>query len=125
MKDKQKVHEIDATNKSLGRLATEVARLLIGKHKPDYLPHKDLGETVIVKNIDKLKISFKKLRQKKYYHHSGYPGGLKIETLEKLFLKSPAEVLRRAVYNMLPKNKLRKERIKKLLIKYGQKVIKS
>jgi len=110
-------HTIDATNKSLGRLATEIARFLIGKHKPNYVPYKDLGDRVVVKNIGKLKIFPNKLKQKKYYHYTGYPGGLKVKTLEELFSKNPAEVLRRAVYNMLPKNKLRKERMKKLIIK--------
>lgn len=109
-------HIIDATNKSLGRLATEVARLLIGKHKVNYVPYKDLGDRVIVKNIKKVKLLPKKIKQKKYYSYSGYPGGLKIRTLEAMFQKDPAKTFRRIVSNMLPKNKLRKSRLKKLII---------
>lgn len=111
-----KTHTIDATNKSLGRLAVEVSRLLIGKHKVDYVPYKNLGDQVIIKNIDKLKISPKKKEQKKYYRYSGYSGGLKVRKLKELFQQSPDKIFYRAVFNMLPKNKLRKERIKKLII---------
>jgi large subunit ribosomal protein L13 len=109
-------HIIDATGKVLGRLATQIARLLIGKHKSNYLPYKDVPIKVIVKNVKKMKIFPKKLKQKKYYSHSRYPGGLKVRTLEELFLKDPGKVLRLAVYGMLPKNKLRKKRIKRLII---------
>ncbi|MFN3301475.1 MAG: 50S ribosomal protein L13 [Patescibacteria group bacterium] len=113
---KEKIHTIDATNKSLGRLATEIVRILTGKHKPDYVPYKDTGEKVVVKNIEQVKFTGKKLEEKKYYHYSGYPGGLKTRRLKDLFNKNPKEVLRRVVYHMLPKNKLRKLRIKKLII---------
>jgi large subunit ribosomal protein L13 len=110
----RKSHLIDATNKTLGRLASEIAVLLRGKNQTDFAPHKDMGDLVIVKNVDKLKFSGRKLEQKKYYHHSGYLGGLKEITLKKLFEKNPAEVLKKAVYGMLPKNKLRAKMIKRL-----------
>lgn len=111
---KRQIYNFDAAGRSLGRLATEIARLLMGKHKASYLPYKDLGDTVIIKNVDKLKIFSSKLGQKKYYHFSGYPGGLKTKKFIDLFHKKPTEVLRRAVYNMLPKNKLRKTMIVRL-----------
>ena len=110
----RKSHLIDATNKTLGRLASEIAVLLRGKNQTDFAHHKDMGDLVIVKNVDKLKFSGRKLEQKKYYHHSGYLGGLKEITLKKLFEKNPAEVLKKAVYGMLPKNKLRAKMIKRL-----------
>jgi len=110
----RKTHTIDVTNKVLGRLATEIAVLLRGKHKPDFAPYKDMGDFVVIKNADKLKISGKKMEQKKYYHHTGYPGGLKEMPLQKLFEKNPGEVLRKAVLGMLPKNRLRAKMIKRL-----------
>jgi len=110
----RKIHTIDATNKVLGRLAVEIALLLRGKEKPDFAPYKDIGDTVIVKNVDKLKFTGRKTKQKKYYRHSGYLGGLKEITLEKLFEKNPEEVLEKAVFGMLPKNKLREKMIKRL-----------
>jgi len=110
----RKKHIIDATNKILGRLATEIVALLRGKHKPDFAPYKDMGDFVVIKNADKMRISGKKMEQKKYYHHTGYPGGLKEMPLQKLFEKSPGEVLRKAVLGMLPKNRLRAKMIKRL-----------
>jgi large subunit ribosomal protein L13 len=110
----RKTHKIDATGKVLGRLASEIAILLQGKHKPNFDPSKDMGDFVIVKNVDKMKITGKKLEQKKYYRHSGYLGHLKEIPLEKLLSKNPAEVLKKAVMKMLPKNKLRKKMIKRL-----------
>ncbi len=107
---------IDATNKVLGRLASEIAKILQGKHKPNFRPDKSGDEIVEVENIDKMKITGKKLKNKVYYRHSGYPGKLKKITLEELFHKDPGEVLKRAVLGMLPKNKLRKKRIKRLRI---------
>ncbi|MCX7779135.1 MAG: 50S ribosomal protein L13 [Patescibacteria group bacterium] len=109
-----KIYTIDAANKPLGRLASQIATLLIGKHKTGFVPYKDLGDIVLVKNIEKIKFTGKKLEQKKYYHHTGYPGGLKTKKLKELFEKNPKEVLIRAVSRMLPKNKLRKFRIKRL-----------
>ena len=110
-------HTIDATGKPLGRLAVEIAILLRGKHKPDFQPHKDMGDIVVVENVDKIKITGKKLKEKIYYHHSGYPGGLKQIPMETLFKKDPAQVLKRAVWGMLPKNKLRRKMIKRLKFK--------
>ncbi|MBM3257733.1 MAG: 50S ribosomal protein L13 [Candidatus Nealsonbacteria bacterium] len=110
----RKTHTIDATDKVLGRLAVEIALLLRGKEKSDFAPYKDIGDTVIIKNVDKLKFTGRKVKQKKYYRHSGYLGGLKEITLEKLFEKNPEEVLKKAVFGMLPKNKLREKMIKRL-----------
>lgn len=111
---KRKIHIIDAKGKSLGRIASEIAILLQGKNKPQYLPYKDEGDTVIVKNVDKIQITGKKIEQKKYYSHSGYPGALKEISLKEKFRKDPKWVLKKAVYGMLPKNKLRKRFIKRL-----------
>jgi len=114
--ENRKTHNIDATNKILGRLASQIAVLLRGKHKPDFAPHKDIGDFVVVKNVDKIKFSGKKMNQKIYYHHSGYLGGLKEISLEKLFKEKPDIVLKKAVFGMLPKNKLRAKQIKRLKI---------
>ncbi|MDP2664129.1 MAG: 50S ribosomal protein L13 [bacterium] len=110
----RKTHTIDASGKSLGRLASQIALLLRGKDKPDFVPYKDEGGFVAVKNASEMKISGKKMDQKKYYSHSGYLGGLKEMPMKKLFERSPGEVLKRAVFGMLPKNKLRAIMIKRL-----------
>jgi len=110
----RETHIIDAQGKSLGRLASEIAVLLQGKHKPEYAPYKDIGDFVVVKNFDKVRFTGKKLKDKKYYRHSGYLGGLKVQRLEELLEKDPYKVLRNAVMGMLPKNKLRKKMIKRL-----------
>lgn len=107
---------IDAAGKVLGRLAAQISILLQGKHKPTFLPYKDLGDFVVVKNIRQIKLTGKKIEQKKYYRHSTYMGGLKETSLKKLLVHDPGEVLRKAVSGMLPKNKLRKIRIKRLKI---------
>ena len=107
-------HNIDASGRVLGRLAAEITVLLRGKQKPDFAPYKDIGDFVAVKNVDKLKVTGKKMSQKKYYHHSGYLGGLKETPMGEIFKKNPGEVLRRAVFGMLPKNKLRSKMIKRL-----------
>ena len=112
----RETHAIDASGKVLGRLATEIAVLLRGKQKPDFLPYKDMGDFVVVKNAGKIRFTGKKLEQKKYYHHSGYLGGLKEIPLKKLFASNPDKVLRMAVFGMLPKNKLRGKMIKRLKI---------
>ena len=108
------IHTIDATGKILGRLAVDIAVLLRGKYRPDFAPNKDAGDIVSVKNVGKLKFTGKKMEQKIYYHHSGYLGGLKEKPLQKLFEENPSEVLRVAVFGMLPKNKLRSIMIKRL-----------
>lgn len=109
-------YTIDATGRSLGRLAVEIATLLRGKHKRDFCPYRDEGDFVIVKNIAKIKITGKKLKKKIYYHHSGYPGGLKAIPMERIFEKNPGQLLKKAVFEMLPKNKLRRKIIKRLKI---------
>ena len=111
----RKIITVDAENKSLGRLAVEVAVLLRGKNKPDYVPYKDVGDTVEVKNIDKMKFTGNKLENKKYFHYTGYLGNLKTKTLKEFLIKrGPKEVLRNAVMGMLQKNKLRARQIKRL-----------
>ncbi|OGD32213.1 50S ribosomal protein L13 [Candidatus Azambacteria bacterium RIFCSPHIGHO2_02_FULL_52_12] len=115
MKNKERnAHTIDATDKSLGRLATEVALLLMGKNKATFQRHIDGGDSVDVFNFDAVKITGNKREQKTYYRHSGYPGGLKEEKLKNLLERNPGEVLKKAVYGMLPKNKLRPLMIKRL-----------
>lgn len=114
-KTERKTFTVDAENKSLGRLAVEVAILLRGKNKPDYVPYKDVGDTVVVKNIDKLKFTGNKLETKKYFHFTGYLGNLKTKTLKEFLIKrGPKEVLRAAIMGMLQKNKLRARQIKRL-----------
>ncbi len=109
-------HVIDVAKKPLGRVATEIAVILMGKNKESYRPNEDKGDFVSVKNIDKIVLTGKKEKDKKYYYYSGYPGGLKEVSYEKLSQKGPGTSLKKAVYGMLPKNKLRKERIKRLKI---------
>ncbi len=111
---KREVHQIDASGLALGRLASQIAVLLMGKNKADYSPQTDCGDSVEVSNIDKIKWTGKKLEQKKYYHHSGYPGGLKTKPVAKIFNSDPTVVVRRAVYQMLPANKLRDKMIKRI-----------
>ena len=114
---KRSLHTIDATDQAVGRVATRVATLLRGKNKPEFTPNIDGGDNVVVENINKLRFTGTKFDQKAYYHFSGYPGGLKTTKLSKLFKDRPDEVLRKAVWNMLPKNRLRAEMIKRLTIK--------
>jgi len=97
---------IDAENEILGRLASKVAFILRGKHKPDFTPHVDCGDNVIVINAEKVKLTGKKLTDKKYISHSGYPGGQKIRTIEDILNKKPIHVVEHAVKGMLPKNRL-------------------
>ena len=109
-------YELDAKGKVLGRFATEIAILLRGKNRPTFMPHMDPGDTVEVSNIDKLKITGDKAAQKIYWRHTGYPGGIKGVPYEKLIAeKTTGEALKRAVYGMLPKNKLRSKMIKRLI----------
>jgi len=110
----RKTHIIDAAGKVLGRLASEIAILLRGKNKADFMPNKDMGDVVIVKNVDKIKITGKKLEKKKYRYHTGYLGGLKEIPFKKIFQENPSQVLKKAVYGMLPKNKMRDRQIKRL-----------
>lgn len=107
---------VDATNQVLGRLATKVARMLIGKDKPSFTPYLDSGDHVVVINAGKVRLTGNKIEQKVYYSHSGYPGGLKEAPLKRLRPTRPDWVIREAVLGMLPKNKLRARRAKKLRI---------
>ena len=105
---------VDATGKTLGRLATTIADTLRGKHKPQYAPHVDTGDYVVVLNCDKVAVTGHKLQQKKYYRHSGYPGGLRERTLAEQLKRHPEEVLRHAVKGMLPRNRIGRKQLTKL-----------
>jgi len=107
---------IDADDKILGRLASKVASILRGKDKPIYSPHVDTGDFVVIVNAKKVKLTGKKLKDKIYYHHSGYPGGIKSITARDLLQKKPEEVIRKAVKGMLPKNRLGRKMLKKLMV---------
>ncbi len=115
----RKWYVVDATGYTLGRLASEIAKVLRGKNKPIYTPHMDTGDYVIVVNADKVKVTGKKLDQKIYYHHSGYVGGLKETTLREKLAKKPEEVLELAVKGMLPKGPLGRDMYKKLFVYAG------
>jgi len=112
-------HVIDAQGQTLGRLATQVATLLRGKHKPYYTPHVDCGDYVIVVNAEKIHVTGNKMSQKVYYRHSGYPGGLKEVTLRDQLQKFPGRVVEQAVRGMLPKNRLGRRMFKKLKVYAG------
>ena len=109
-----KTYIIDAKGKVLGRVASQIAIILRGKDKANFQPHRDEGSFVIVKNIEHIKITGRKIEKKKYYHHSGFIGGLKEIPLKKVFKENPREVLKKAVWGMLPDNKLRPKQIKRL-----------
>lgn len=113
---KRVTHTLDATDKILGRLATEIAVLLQGKHRPEYVPNVDTGDIVVVKNASKIKVTGKKYSDKIYRHHSTHPGGLKERAYKEVFARDPKEVIFLAVNKMLPKNKLRDKRLKRLKI---------
>lgn len=115
----QKWHLIDANGKTLGRLATRVAMLLRGKHKPIFTPHVDTGDFVVVVNAEKIFLTGKKWKDKLYIHHSGYPGGLKSISAGKMREKKPERLVTMAVQGMLPKNKLGRKMIKKLKVYSG------
>jgi len=110
---------IDATGKTLGRLATQIADALRGKRKPDYTPHVDVGDFVIVVNAEKISVTGNKREEKRYYRHSGYPGGLRSRTLEEMLARRPEEVIRRAVKGMLPRNRLGRAQLRKLKVYAG------
>jgi len=114
-----KWYVVDAADKILGRLASEVARLLIGKHKPYVARHLDVGDFVIVINAEKIRLSGKKLEQKHYFHHTGYPGGAKTVRLDKMLSEKPEKVIRKAVWGMLPHNSLGRRQLKKMKIYAG------
>ena len=114
---KRQWHVIDAEGLILGRLSTEVATLLRGKHKAMWAPHVDTGDHVVVINAEKLALTPRKLKDKMYHRHSGYPGGMRKTQLKDVMEKNPAKAIEHAVYSMLPKNRQRKDRMKRLKIK--------
>lgn len=111
---------VDANGKVLGRLATRIATILRGKHRPEFTPHLDLGDHVIVINAGKVRLSGKKANIKTYYHHTGYPGGLREESFVELLKRKPEEVIERAVKGMLPHNRLGNRQILKLKVYVGK-----
>src|SRR3989344_266120 len=117
---KREKHHIDASGKILGRLASEVATILMGKKKPEFVPYLDSGDFVVVTNASKVKLSGKKMQNKTYTRHSGYPGGLKVETFDKIIIRKPEFVIQHAIKGMLPHNKLGQQMIKKLRIFAGE-----
>ncbi len=110
---------IDANGLTLGRLATQIADLLRGKRKPEYTPHVDTGDFVVVINAEKISVSGNKLKEKMYRRHTGYPGGLRERTLEEMLARRPEEVIRQAVRGMLPRNRLARQQITKLKVYAG------
>jgi len=109
----------DATGQTLGRLSTQVAALLMGKHKPTYSPHLDMGDFVVVVNAEKVRVTGNKLKDKVYYRHTGYMGGLKETTLEKMLARKPERVLELAVRGMLPRNRLSRHRLRHMKVYAG------
>lgn len=112
---------VDAANKVLGRMSTKIATYLRGKHKPIFSPHVDCGDYVVVINADKVRVTGKKGEQKLYFTHSGYPGGQKLLSFEKMMERSPEKVILHAVAGMLPKNRLGRQILKKLKVYEGDK----
>jgi large subunit ribosomal protein L13 len=110
---------VDATDKTLGRLATELARRLRGKHKPEYTPHVDTGDYIVVVNADKIRVTGNKFNDKMYYRHSGYPGGIKEMNFKDMQDRHPERILEKAVKGMLPKNPLGRAMFKKLKVYAG------
>lgn len=111
---------VDADGQTLGRLATQIADSLRGKKKPEYTPHIDTGDFVVVINAEKIKVTGKKLTEKVYYRHTGYPGGLRQRTLEEQLERRPEEVIRTAVKGMMPRNKLSRAQLRKLKVYAGE-----
>lgn len=110
---------VDAEGQTLGRLATQIADVLRGKNKPEYTPHCDTGDFVVVINAEKIRVTGKKLTEKVYYRHTGYPGGLRSRTLEEQLERRPGEVIRSAVKGMLPRTKLGRAQLRKLKVYAG------
>jgi large subunit ribosomal protein L13 len=115
----RKWHVIDAEGQTLGRLASEIARLLRGKNKPQYTPHVDTGDFVIVVNAEKIVVTGRKAEQKVYRRHTGYPGGLRETSYEQMLERKPTEILRKAVRGMMPRTRLARQQFKKLKIYAG------
>jgi large subunit ribosomal protein L13 len=110
---------VDATGKTLGRLAAQIAHELRGKTKPEYTPHIDVGNFVVVVNAEKISVTGRKREQKRYYRHSGYPGGIRSRTLAEMLDRQPEEVIRKAVKGMLPRTRLGRQQLKKLKVYAG------
>jgi large subunit ribosomal protein L13 len=115
----RKWYVIDAEGKTLGRLAAEIARILRGKNKPQYTPHVDVGDFVVVVNAEKVIVTGKKAEQKVYRRHSGYPGGMKETSYARMLERRPEEIVRKAVYGMMPKTRLARQQLRKLKIYAG------
>ena len=115
----RKWYVVDAEGKHLGRLATEIVRVLRGKNKPQYTPHVDVGDFVVVVNADRVVVTGRKAEQRVYRRHSGYPGGMKETSYEQMLARKPTEILRKAVYGMMPKTRLARKQFKKLKIYAG------
>ena len=111
---------VDASDKTLGRLSTNIAKILMGKNKPEFTPHNDVGDYVVVINAEKIKVTGNKNEQKMYYRHTGYPGGIKSQSFNDLIASYPDRVITSAVKGMLPKNKLSNSVIKKLKVYKGE-----
>ena len=111
---------VDASDKTLGRLSTNIAKILMGKNKPEYTPHNDVGDYVVVINAEKIKVTGNKNEQKMYYRHTGYPGGIKSQSFNDLIASYPDRIITSAVKGMLPKNKLSNSVIKKLKVYKGE-----
>jgi len=111
---------VDANGQVLGRLASQVATILRGKHKPIFSPHMDVGDHVVIINADKIRVTGKKASTKRYYRHTGYPGGLRSDSFEQLMQKAPEQILKKAIWGMMPHNKLGKKMVKKLRVYAGE-----
>ena len=116
---KREWYVVDAADKTLGRLATEIASRLRGKHKPEYTPHMDMGDYVVVVNCEKIQVTGAKRTDKIYYHHTGFPGGIKAAIFEQVIERAPERVIQRAVKGMMPRNPLGRAMLKKLKVYAG------
>jgi large subunit ribosomal protein L13 len=116
----RQVHHLDARNQVLGRLATQAADLLRGKNKPEFVPYLDMGDTVIITYASEIRLTGRKMDNKIYYHHTGYPGGIRQETAAEVMAKDPTELIRKAISGMLPKNRLRQHWLRRLKIYAGE-----
>lgn len=114
-----KWHHFDAENQTLGRLSSMIAKILQGKHKPNYVPHLNTGDFIVVTNVEKIRATGQKLADKMYYQHSGYHGGLRTETLSDILEKNPERVLRKSVKGMLPKNSMGRHMLSRLKLYAG------
>ncbi len=115
----RKWYLIDATDLILGRMSTEISKILTGKNKPTYTPHEDHGDFVVVINADKVKLTGNKLNNKKYYNHSGFPGGLRVRTAKVMKNNYPEEMVYKSIWGMIPHNRLGRKQVKKLFIYKG------